>query len=93
MALNDHLSRKSVLINLLTLPIAATAAVAMVGEASADSKSPKSAVQYQSKPKGAARCDNCKFWVPGKTAKAKGKCTVVAGDIDPSGWCVVYSKK
>jgi hypothetical protein len=91
--LNDRLSRKSVLINLLTLPLAATAAVATVSRASADAKSPQSAVQYQDKPKGDAKCSGCKFFEPGKDANAKGQCQVVAGDISPDGWCVVYSKK
>jgi hypothetical protein len=93
MALNDHQSRKSVLINLLTLPLAATAAIATIGEASAASKSPQNAVMYQNKPKGAAKCSGCKFYIPGKTASANGGCKVVAGSISPNGWCVVYSAK
>jgi len=93
MALNDRLSRKSVLINLLTLPLAATAAIAMAGEASAADKTPQKAVQYQDTPKGDAKCSGCKFFQPGTDAKAKGKCQVVEGDISPDGWCAVYSAK
>ncbi len=91
--MSDRLSRKSVLINLLALPLAATAVVATAGGASADAKSPQSAVMYQDKPKGSAKCSGCKFFQPGKDAKAKGMCSVVAGDISPTGWCVVYSAK
>jgi hypothetical protein len=91
--LSDHLSRKSVLINLLSLPLTATAVVASVSAASADAKSPQNAVQYQNKPKGAAKCSGCKFFQPGKDAKSNGKCSVVAGDISPNGWCVIYSAK
>lgn len=91
--MSDRLSRKSVLINLLSLPIAVSAVVATASGASADAKSPQNAVQYQDKPKGNAQCSGCKFFLPGKDAKAKGKCSVVAGDISPSGWCVVYSAK
>ncbi len=91
--MNDRLTRKSVLINLLALPLAATAAVAVAKEADAAPKSPQSAVQYQDKPKGNAKCSGCKFFQPGKDAKAKGQCQVVAGDISPAGWCVVYSAK
>jgi hypothetical protein len=91
--MNNHLSRKSVLINLLTLPLSATAVIVAAGAASADAKSPQNAVQYQDKPKGSAKCSGCKFYLPGKDAKAKGKCSVVAGDISPNGWCVVYSAK
>jgi hypothetical protein len=93
MALNDHLSRKSVLINLLSLPLAATAVAATVAEASAAAKSPQNAVQYQNKPKGSAKCSGCKFYLPAKDAKANGQCSVVAGAISPNGWCVVYSAK
>ncbi len=91
--MSDHLSRKSVLINLLTLPVAVAAASAAAAPALADSKSPQNAVQYQDKPKGAAKCSGCKFFQPGKTATAKGACKVVAGAISPNGWCVVYSAK
>ena len=91
--MNDRPSRKSVLINLLTLPLAATAAAATVSAASAAAKSPQNAVQYQDKPKGDAKCSGCKFFIAGKDPKAKGKCQVVDGDISPEGWCVVYSAK
>jgi hypothetical protein len=89
----SDLSRKSVLINLLTLPLAAAAAVATVSEASAAAKTPQNAVQYQSTPKGNAKCSGCKLFLPGKDPKAKGQCQVVAGNISPNGWCVVYSAK
>ena len=92
--MNDHLSRKSVLINLLSLPIVATAAIATVGEASASNKSPQKAVQYQDTPKNGVKCLTCKFYLPNKkSAKAKGACTVVEGAISPEGWCVIYSPK
>ncbi len=91
--MSDHLSRKSVLINLLTLPVAVAAAASTVGQASADSKSPQNAVQYQTKPKGAAKCSGCKFYIPNKVATANGACKVVAGAISPNGWCVVYAAK
>jgi hypothetical protein len=91
--LNDRLSRKSVLINLLTLPLAAGAVAASVSQGAAASKSPQNAVQYQSKPKGAAKCSGCKFFQPAKDPKANGQCQLVAGAISPNGWCVVYSAK
>lgn len=91
--MSDHLSRKSVLINLLTLPLVATAAAATAGVASAAAKSPQNAVQYQDKPKGAAKCSGCKFYQAGKDAKANGQCQIVAGSISPNGWCVVYAAK
>lgn len=92
--MNDYQSRKSALINLLTLPLAATAVVATAGQVRAAGKSPQNAVQYQDKPKGSAKCSGCKFYQPNsKDAKAKGACQVVDGSISPNGWCVVYSAK
>jgi hypothetical protein len=94
--LNDRFSRKSVLIRVLSLPLATVAAMSQASaEANnpSSSKSPQSAVQYQTTPKGTAKCSGCRFFMPGADAKAKGQCQVVAGDIDPDGWCVVYSAK
>jgi len=67
-------------------------ASAFTGKALA-AKSTKAAMQYQDKPKGAQKCSNCKFFVPGKTAKANGACQVVEGSISPQGWCTAYTKK
>ncbi|MGD0473307.1 MAG: high-potential iron-sulfur protein [Candidatus Velthaea sp.] len=95
--MNDRPTRKAVLINLLALPFAA---VGMASQASAaakapaaGAKSPQTAVSYQTSPKGTAHCSGCKFFLPGADPKAKGQCQVVAGDISPDGWCVVYSAK
>jgi hypothetical protein len=74
----------------LGFPFAAAAAASRV---SAAAKSPQSAVQYQTTPNGTAKCAGCKFFLPGADANAKGQCQVVAGDISPNGWCVVYSAK
>jgi hypothetical protein len=46
-----------------------------------------SAVQYRGTPKGAARCDSCRFWRPPQA------CEKVAGPIRPSGWCALYAPK
>ena len=53
----------------------------------AAAKLPKSAVAYQDKPKGKARCDNCVQWQP------PAGCKSVAGVISPVGWCAVYAPK
>jgi hypothetical protein len=95
--LNERWSRKSVLVSFLSFPFAAVAAASKAAAAAntpaTASKSPQSAVQYQTSPKGTAKCSGCKFFVAGADASAKGQCQVVAGDISPSGWCVVYSAK
>ena len=51
------------------------------------SKMPQNAVNYQDKPRGNARCDNCTQWQPASS------CKLVAGTISPSGWCSVYAPK
>jgi hypothetical protein len=83
-----------VLISLLSFPFAAAAAASEASAAAKSSagaaKSAQSAVQYQTTPKGTAKCSGCKFFLPGTP---KGQCQVVAGDISPDGWCVVYSAK
>ena len=58
-----------------------------------DSKTPQSAVQYQSKPNGDKQCSKCTFFLPGETANANGTCKVVAGTISPSGYCIAYNPK
>ena len=52
-----------------------------------DEKLAKNLVQYQDTPKDAAECDKCVNWV------APNLCKIVAGDINPKGWCVAYAPK
>jgi hypothetical protein len=81
---------------MLSVPFAAVAGASQASAAAKSpataSKSPQSAVQYQTTPKGTAKCSGCKFFLPGAPG-ANGQCQVVAGDINPNGWCVVYSAK
>jgi hypothetical protein len=63
---------------------AAVVALALHSRRAAASTMPKTAVAYQDKPKGAARCDNCSQW------QAPASCKVVSGTISPSGWCSIY---
>lgn len=86
---DQKISRKQILAGLIMLP--AFAAVASTGARAAGS--PKSAVKYQDKPKDGHDCKGCKFFKPGKTAKANGTCSVVTGSISPNGWCVAWNKK
>jgi hypothetical protein len=55
--------------------------------AAAQTKVSQKAVGYQDTPKGAQRCDNCLQFEP------PSSCKVVAGTIDPAGWCKIYVKK
>ena len=56
------------------------------GSQAAASMSP-TAVAYQDQPNGDKECDNCTFFV------APNACKTVDGEINPKGWCKIYSKK
>ena len=50
--------------------------------------------KYQDKPKGAARCAICSYYIANaKQPAANGACKQVAGSISPNGWCQFYAKK
>jgi hypothetical protein len=91
----DHPSRKTVIINLLTLPVAAGAALGTIGQAEAAATVDQKASQYQSKPKDGHQCSGCSLYIPAKSnpSKSNGTCKLVKGAISPSGWCKFWSKK
>ncbi len=94
--MSDRLSRKSVIINLIGMPLAAAAAAASVAGAAeaATMKSgttPQASVMYVAKSTNGKYCKGCKFYF-GSSTKAGG-CTVVAGSIAPMGYCVAYAPK
>ncbi len=78
-------------IKAIVLPV--LAAAVGVTTSIAQAKSGKAQVKYQNKPKGNQKCAGCKFFIPGKTSTAMGKCQIVDGAISPNGWCVAYTKK
>ena len=91
---NDRLSRSDVLKSLAALPALGLALGASTREADAQaSKAPQSAVKYQNHPQNGQECDQCTFFLPGKSKTANGGCKVVQGSISPKGWCVSYAKK
>lgn len=59
---------------------------------SAQNAAVRQALKYQDTPKPPQQCSNCAQFVPGKTPKDNGGCTVIPGDteIAPSGWCVAW---
>jgi len=73
---------------------AALAAASLGGTAlprqvlAAAKKSPKKLVKYQTSPKNGHHCSQCTFFQP-----ASKTCKVVAGSIDPNGWCLRWAKK
>jgi hypothetical protein len=92
---SDRLSRKSAIINLIGMPLAAAAVASVAGAADAatmksGNTSPKS-VMYVEKSTNGKFCKGCKFYF-GSTSKP-GNCTIVAGPISPNGYCVAYAAK
>ncbi len=52
-----------------------------------DEKIAQELVQYQEGPKEGAKCSGCVNWVD------PNACKIVAGQINPNGWCVAYAPK
>jgi hypothetical protein len=64
------------------------AVTTMVGAAKANAGTvSKASVQYQDHPHGKQHCSVCANFV------APHSCKVVAGTIDPNGWCVAFAPK
>ncbi|MEF8822245.1 MAG: high-potential iron-sulfur protein [Halovenus sp.] len=55
-----------------------------------DSLSSKRGVNYQSVPEGGRQCAGCGYYIPDKDGDGLGACAIVAGRIEPDGWCVSY---
>ena len=53
----------------------------------AQEKLAQNMVQYQETPKDGAECDKCVNF------QAPSACTIVAGTINPKGWCVAFAPK
>ena len=89
------MNRKDVIINLLTLPIAAGAVIGTLSEASAAPTMDQKSAAYQNKPKNGQQCSGCSLYIPAKSnpSKANGACKLVKGSISPQGWCKYWSKK
>jgi High potential iron-sulfur protein len=51
-----------------------------------EQKSSKEKAHYQAHPHEGQKCEHCTMWRP------PNKCTAVAGDIDPNGWCQWYKR-
>ncbi|HXZ18277.1 MAG TPA: high-potential iron-sulfur protein [Roseiarcus sp.] len=75
-------SRRTVLIAAVG---AAPALALMTG--GAEAKMAQAAVKYQADPKDGKQCDGCNFWV------APNSCKMVDGEIAPTGWCALWTKK
>jgi hypothetical protein len=77
-------SRRKVLISLISS--APLAALSFAG-ANAAAKVAQKAAQYQPTPKGGQACAGCNSFI------SPSQCKLVAGEISPSGWCHLWTKK
>jgi hypothetical protein len=81
----SHWSRRVLLASAAALP-----AVMLVPMVEADAQAQKLAqkvVQYQETPKDGHECDGCVNFI------APASCKLVAGVINPKGWCVAFAPK
>ena len=87
----DKTSRRGVLPGAMaviaTVGAAGAAAAATGGQRYAQEKLAQNIVQYQQTPKDGARCEMCVNWV------APNSCKIVAGTINPHGWCIAFAPK
>ena len=49
---------------------------------------PPESVRYQAEPKGDQQCDGCRYFVA-----ESNTCTLVEGEISPTGWCILWLGK
>ncbi len=75
-------SRRTVL-----LAAAAAPAFGLMMTTAAEAKMAQAAVKYQATPKDGKQCDGCNFFI------APNGCKMVDGDIAPTGWCSLWTKK
>jgi hypothetical protein len=61
-------------------------------ERNPDALSSQSAVNYQEEPKDGQQCSNCQFYIEDKNGDGLGACAIVAGVVDPEGYCVSYAE-
>lgn len=80
-------TRRTAIRNGLALVTGAVGAFASSAEVRAQEKIAQAQVQYQAMPKDGAKCSTCVNWV------APNACQIVAGTINPNGWCVAYAPK
>lgn len=83
------LSRRRVFQTLIGSAAGLGAGLVLIGNQSAEaqSKTPKKVAKYQDHPNKGQQCSTCNFFRPPHS------CQLVAGNIEPNGWCSFYAKK
>ena len=79
--------RRAALRGLVGAGLGAAAIAVGTRRAAAQEKLAQNVVQYQDQPKDGLVCKKCVNWVE------PNQCTIVAGNINPQGWCVAYAPK
>jgi hypothetical protein len=90
---NDMSANRRTLLRGLVLAPGAVLLVG-VGAAEAAGTVPKVNAKYQEHPNANGQhCGVCNYYLPGKTPTAIGQCKLVAGAINPNGWCQLFAPK
>ncbi len=86
---NKPASRRTVLRSGLAMASAGIGVAASLAarNAAAQTKVEQSAVQYQTSPKDGQMCSLCVNFAP------PNACNIVAGTIEPNGWCIAFAPK
>lgn len=56
-------------------------------------KMTKVSAHYQVNMPGKPDCDDCKHYIAPKSGKAAASCKLIAGTINPHGWCDMFTAK
>lgn len=54
---------------------------------------PKAALGYRDHPLGEKSCTTCAHFLPGATPAQEDHCSVVAGVVQPAGYCVAWQDR
>ncbi|MBI1869066.1 MAG: high potential iron sulfur protein [Methylocystis sp.] len=84
---SNEVSRRSLLAFAAGAAAALSVSVTAKRAVGAPAKMAQQAVAYQNTPKNDQRCDACAHFVP------PSSCHLVEGEISPSGWCKMFTKK
>jgi hypothetical protein len=80
----QKLNRRKVVVSLIS---SAPLAALLFAGANAAAKVAQKAAQYQPTPKGGQACAGCNSFI------SPNQCKLVAGEISPTGWCHLWTKK
>ena len=80
-------SRRAALRGMIGAGVGVAALAAGAQQAAAQEKMDQKSVQYQEQPKDGHQCSGCSQFV------APNACKLVAGNIHPNGWCLLWNPK